>query len=337
MQQPNLPAFASSPRVFSHLDPVETPVEPITSSPSTREPDSDLGLCDHFRHSGWKHDRELIFATMRDLNLSYGRREAFRTCGTGFWIQRHRDDPERFRTVADHCHDRLCVPCGHSRQAVIRQNASRLIPDRPHRFLTLTIRNVGDDLNTMLNHLYTSFRKLRQRSLWKRRVWGGVAFCEITYNAERRTWNPHLHCILDGLYIDRPDLTRAWLAVTGDSFNVKIQLIRTKYAVINYVTKYATKPLPHSVIAGGDALPEAIRALRRRRLLIPFGTWRSFRLLDNPADADWQLYDHSSGIEVRALAGDVLAANVLSMLHTAHPITGEFHVLNDGPAIDDSS
>lgn len=337
MHQVNLPAFAESPTVFSHLDPVETAVDQETLGPPREAPDSDLGLRHNFRHSGWQHDRELVYATMRDLQLSHGRLEAFRTCGSSFWVQQHRTDTDRFRLVADHCHDRLCVPCSGTRQAVIRRNALRFIPDRPHRFLTLTIRSTGQPLNEMLNHLYTSFRKLRQRALWKERVWGGVAFCELTYNVERRTWNPHLHCILDGHYIDRPDLSRAWLAVTGDSFNVNIRLIRTKRNVVNYVTKYATKPLPHSVINGGDSLPEAIHALKRRRLVLTFGTWRHCKLLETPQDEDWKLYDHLSGVELKAREGDRICINILAMKHTADPHSGEFHVIDDGPTFDDSS
>ena len=337
MVESSLPACLRPPPLFSHLDPPETPVEPETIGPPREDLDTDLGLRHNFRHSGWTHDRQLVYAALCDLNVSYARREAFRTCGSSFWVQQHRTDPERFRLVADHCHDRLCIPCAGTRQAVIRRNALRLIPDRPHRFLTLTIRNVGQDLATMLNRLYTSFRKLRQRSIWKTRVFGGVAFCEVTYNAERQTWNPHLHCILDGYYIDRPDLSRAWLAVTGDSFNVNIRLIRTKYAVVNYVTKYATKPLPHSVIVGGASLPEAIEAFKRRRLVLTFGTWRNWKLLETTDDSDWKLYDHLEAVQAAARSGNRVALNILAMKHTADPHTGEFHVIDDGPAIDDSS
>lgn len=337
MSQVNLPFPGMRPWPVTPLDPVETPVEPDPSSTLPGDLDSDLALHDNFRHSGWRPDRAKIWAAFQDLNVSHARREAFRVCGSSFWIQRHRTERDRYRLIVDHCHDRLCVPCGHSRQAVIRRNAHTLVRDHPHRFLTLTIRNVGEDLNTMLNHLYTSFRKLRQRGLWRRRVFGGVAFCELTYNPELDTWNPHLHCILDGYYMDRPDLTQAWLAVTGDSFNVHIRLIRTKRSVVEYVTKYATKPIPHNVIAHPEALREAIHALKRRRLVLTFGTWRHFKFLENPSDKDWELVDHASGIKLRALEGSTWHENILSMMRTADPYSGEFHVHDDGPAIDDSS
>ena len=337
MQRAVLPLWRDHAPPDTHLDPPETPVEAEPSSPSTVDPDGDNALCDNFRHSGWRHARQAIFHAFQELNLPPARSQAFRLCGSSWWVQRHREDRQRYRIVPDHCHDRFCIPCAHSRQRVIRNNAYRLIRDHEHRFLTLTIRNPGQDLNTLLNRLYTAFRKLRQRSIWRNRVYGGAAFCEVTYNAERDSWNPHLHCILDGRYIDRPDLSRAWLAVTGDSFNVHIRLIRTKHAVCDYVTKYATKPLPHNAVSCPAPLREAILAFRRRRLIVTFGTWRHFKLLDNPADADWEQIDHFNGVSFRAASGDEYCRNILSMMHTADPFSGEFYVTDDRPPIDDSS
>jgi len=270
---------------------------------------------------------------MIDARLPPARIHAFANCGTSHWIMRHKDDPDRFKIVPDHCHDRFCVPCGGSRQAVIRRNLHVHLRNQPHRFLTLTIRHHDETLATLLLKLYRGFRRLRQRTLWRERVRGGVAFLELTYAPDRNSWHPHLHCMLDGDYIDLQDLSRAWLAATGDSKSVKIQYIRDPATVTRYITKYATKPLPASVLRHHAALVEAIHALNARRTVITFGSWRNWRLLSDPEDHGWQLFDHINAVRIRAHYDDPLAMNILAMICTADPHTGEFyvHVQSDHP------
>lgn len=323
--QPGFP-FQRSP---THLDLVETPVTPDLPSAFPKDCPPPDPLSTNFRHSGWAPDRRRIYDAMLDLRLPYARRAAFAACGTSHWILRHRDDPEQFKLAADHCHDRFCVPCAASRRATVRRNLTDRLIDEPHRFLTLTIRHASEPLATLLHRLYTGFRRLRGQSLWKNRVDGGVAFLELTYDADRRAWNPHLHCMLEGRYIDLRDLSQAWLAATGDSQNVNIRYIRTPHTAIAYITKYATKPIPGSILRDPTALPEAIRVLTGRRTVITFGRWRSWRLLHETPDKHWEFFDHLNAVRDRATRDDPLCRNIVDMLDTADPVTGEFSVLVD--------
>lgn len=310
----------------THLDPQETPVTPNTAPLIQQTPDPALALSDNFRHSGWQRQRAAIFATMQALYLPWPRLQAFASCGSSAWVMRSTTDPELFRVVPDYCHDRFCVPCGGQRQATIRRNLDVHLGREPHRFLTLTIRHAQEPLETLVHRLYVAFRYLRHRRAWKQRVKGGVAFLEITFNPETRSWNPHLHCMLEGSYFDLQDLSRLWLAATGDSQNVKIKLIRNRPAIINYVTKYATKPLPPSVVSDPDALAEAIQALRSRRMIVTFGTWHRWKLLADPKDEGWTVFAHLNALRLYAIADDVLCENILAMVNSADPRTGEFYV-----------
>lgn len=334
--QPNLPAFQSPSLVTpTHLDAQETAVQPNDAPPSPEAARDADGPVDHFRHSGWKADRQRIYDAMVRTCVSPGRIGSFCRCGTEAWILRNRDDPELFRVVPDHCHDRFCVPCGGQRQAVIRRNLDTKLTDKPHRFLTLTIRSETEPLVVLIRRLYAGFRRLRNRRMWKDRVTGGVAFLEVTYNTARTSWHPHLHAVLEGKYIDLQVLIREWLSCTGDSRSVKIKLIRSKYGTINYITKYATKPLPSAVVGWPAALDEALQVLRSRRTILCFGSWRRWRLLDNPADEGWQLYAHLNTVTLQAELDDPLALNILAMLSTADPASGNFYVHCEAPEPDD--
>jgi hypothetical protein len=328
-------AFALSPEhhppAVTHLDPLETPVDPNPCSTRLGTYDPETDLIDNFRHSGWRTRRAAIKRALHDTNAGVSRIGSFSTCGSDYWILRNRHDPELFKISTAKCHDRLCTPCAVDRQATIRRNIAARILDQPHRFLTLTIRHASEPLENLVNRLMTAFRKLRQRQLWRDRVTGGASFLEITYNPETNQWNPHLHCILEGRYIPRPDLSQLWLAVTGDSQNVHINLIRTRRAAIDYVTKYATKPLPPTVFQRPAALREAVRALSRRRLVVTFGRWRNWRLLANPEDGDWEAFASVDALHIRAGDDDQLASRILAMMITADPQTAQFHVNLDLP------
>ena len=272
---------------------------------------------------------------MVDLRLPHGRVEAFCECGSDFWIMRSTVDRELFRVVPDHCHDRLCVPCGGQRQSIIRRNLARSVPEIPHRFLTLTVRHDQEPLLILLDRLYRAFRLLRHRRFWRDRVQGGVAFLELTYDPQRQSWNPHLHCMLQGGYLELRALSAMWLACTGDSHNVKIKLIRQTRVVIEYITKYATKPLPASIVSDHARLCEAIGALTARRMVITFGSWKRWNLLDDPHDKGWELFAHLAAVKRGWRDDDVLCENILAMLPTANPQTGEFVVHVDGVEPDD--
>ena len=176
---------------------------------------------------------------------------------------------------------------------------------------------------------------LRNRRLWKDRVRGGVAFLEVTFDADKRSWHPHLHCMLDGLYIHRPDLSALWLQCTGDSHNVDIKLIHSKSEVARYITKYITKPLPTSVVSDETALVEAIGVLAKRRMVITFGKWKNWKLLDDPRDEGWELFATLESVRYRASCDDALCDVICSMVDTADPHTGEFVVNLDLPPPDD--
>lgn len=329
---PSLFATAKPPvPASSQLDPVETPVWHDPCSSTVVDPDPLTLLFDTFRHAGWKTRRAAVFNAMWDLPSPDSRRERFRRCGADRWILRNKKDPAVFKVVTAKCHDRFCSPCVVDRQAIIRRNLETRLAAGRYRFLTLTLRHHHQPLRALTNRLYTAFRKLRQTGHWRDRVDGGVSIFELTHDATRHGWHPHLHCILAGRYIDVVILRRSWLSITGDSSGVDISLIRDKPTAIRYVCKYSTKAIPPQIFRDQDVLAEALQSLSKRRLLICFGTWRNYKLLQDPDERGWEAFDSVSALIYRRAHDDELASRILAMVHTADPHTAEFIVDLDLP------
>lgn len=310
----------------AYLDPVETTVERKSVSALLAEPPEPYELVTGFRHSGWSRQRDLIFSAFRKLVLRYNRIEAFRVCGSSNWILRSKSEPELFRLVPDFCHDRFCVPCSRVRQATIRSNLASHLHDGPYRFLTLTIRHGSEPLSVLLRKLYSSFRKLRQRALWRDNVNGGASFLELSYNPETHSWHPHLHCVLEGRYIHRPDLVKLWFSCTGDSTGVYIKMVRQREHVIDYISKYVTKPLSAKAIDEPELLAEAILCLKSKRMLVTFGCWKGWKLTRPTGNDEWEMYCHENALHSLDADYNPEADNVRAMICTADPKTGEFWV-----------
>lgn len=212
---------------------------------------------------------------------------AYLTCGCDAWIMQSRTDPERFALRSDCCHDRWCPACSKSRAMVLRANLEPLLKGKTVRFVTLTLRHDDSTLREKLDRLHGCFDTLRERTLWTTAVDAGVAFIEVKHNPETSRWHPHLHILCVGRYLPQQSLKSEWLAVTGDSHIVDVRLVQDENKVVQYVTKYITKPCPNELYRDHAALSEAVRTLKGRRLVTTFGTWRGHALLKNETLDDW--------------------------------------------------
>lgn len=170
------------------------------------------------------------------------------------------------------CRDRLCPLCADSRGRVVQARVEAAISEMDQtRFLTLTVRSTGEPLAQLLDHVYASFRRMRQHRAWKAHVRGGIAVLEVTRNPKTGHWHPHLHVLIDGTYFDQRAIKAAWLEATGDSDIVDIRAVISRRAAARYVSAYVAKP------ADVEEWPqcgivEYARALHGRRLVIAFGS-----------------------------------------------------------------
>ena len=161
-------------------------------------------------------------------------------------------------------------------------------------FLTLTIPNCeGSDLKSRLDLMNDAWNKMTQRVFFKPVKASFKAF-EITYNREKNTYHPHIHCLLvvgyDYFYSHRSDYvnhdtwTERWREATGLDVNgagIDIRRVRKKKglslaAIVAEVAKYSVKP--SSVVYHGSngvvALPNVLIVIRDatlRKRIYSFG------------------------------------------------------------------
>lgn len=304
------------------LDDIETPENDARELALRRLPPeteyvpaglSGLGiiLSTNFRHSGWQTFRRRVAGAVSRV-YGYGSTlERFCHCGASMWILKNKENPTLFKSVPDNCRSRWCLPCYGARTARLRARLAAGLPDGPIRMVTLTLKASELDLTDCLNRLYTSFKKLRDGDWWKNRVIGGVAFLEFKRGDASGLWHPHFHCLVQGRFLPKEELAHKWLCVTGDSYVVDVRLVRTREQVMGYVTKYCTKSTGLDPSACDDDLIEIIRSLRGRRTVVPFGTWRTLRLLHGESDEEWELVGHVNELRIQADQGDVYAESVL--------------------------
>lgn len=170
-----------------------------------------------------------------------------------------------------YCHNRFCPVCSVHRNLLIRYKLSSFISSCQLRkydsfkFLTLTIKN-QPGLKEMTRELITSFRRLRQRSVWKKHVRGGA--CIIEVKPGKGGWHVHLHIVIESAFIPFQTLLAEWKSVsTGQGVYIK-KLHNSQ--VVSYLTKYLTKE--QYTEAEQNLMTDILRGVR---LFQPFGSWYS--------------------------------------------------------------
>lgn len=172
------------------------------------------------------------------------------------------------------CGDRFCRVCAPRRAFRVR-NRLRWILDntRPKpgymlKMITLSVSN-SHDLEKGVRLLVSSFRRLRQRRIWKDHVSGGATIIEI--KGRPNNWHPHLHVLCYARWINWHQLQPAWASVSG-GLACYIQNIQGDTA-LRYVTKYITKA----------EIPEFLeysvgKVLSKYRLFQRFGEWHGLKV-----------------------------------------------------------
>jgi hypothetical protein len=169
------------------------------------------------------------------------------------------------------CGHRFCPTCARRRAFRIRNRLTWLLNNNQPKtgfilkMITLSTSNC-QDLDRGVRHLVSSFRKLRQRKIWKTHIDGGANIIEV--KGRPGSWHPHLHVICWSRRIDWDDLRKAWTSVSG---GLGCYIINTSSkSACFYVTKYITKPeVPQGT------WEELGKVLVKYRLFQRFGSWHS--------------------------------------------------------------
>lgn len=291
---------------------LETPSHPLRDA----EPDSTVTarrLELDYRHGGTRGRRERIRKGLEDAGVGEGRLLRWDECGRFATVERSLTTAGRLRINCSRCHDRFCPACGSERSRTIANNVVKVLENKPHRLITLTVRHRAEPLEELMTKLEDSFKKLRRSRVWRTSVNGGAAFLEVK---KVNGWHPHLHIIVQGNWMDHKALSEAWLKATGDSSIVDIRFVRDTLKTSSYVAKYASKPLDTSVVLNRTSLVESIHALKGRKLITTFGTWRKVKLTDKESDEVWETVASLKELVEREQMGDHDATEILSALRS---------------------
>lgn len=230
-------------------------------------PPSYQAFATHFIKDEWFAVLE-IYQHLDDVE---GRRRAERLgdCRKIAWFVRN-SETGKVRVSANHCHLRWCPLCGAAKKTLVAHELEHWLPKVAYpKMLTLTLLHSDDALTDQINHLYSSFRKLRKSRLLTKNVPGGVWFFQITYNHKTHTWHPHLHCLVTGKYISRGKISRLWLKITESSKIINIKMVKDFESAAHEVARYVARPGRVSNLAKEQRI-ELFTAMHGRRIC---GTW----------------------------------------------------------------
>lgn len=291
---------------------LETPSHPSQREerPANEEA-RDLEL--DYRHGATRKRRQRIRKGLEQAGVGEGRLIRWDECGRFSTVERSLTTEGRFRINCSRCHDRFCPACGSERSRTIANNVVNVLRNKPHRFITLTVRHTTESLEELMTKLEESFKKVRRSRTWRTSVNGGAAFVEIK---KVNGWHPHLHVIVQGNWMDHKELSKAWLKATGDSSIVDIRFVKDSLKTAHYVAKYASKPLDQSVILNPKNLTEAITTLRGRKLITTFGTWKKEKLTAHESDEVWETVASLEQLVEREQMGDHEATEILDALRS---------------------
>ena len=237
--------------------------------------------------------------------LSASRLQSLKECADALCFLQDAEGERRLKS-ANFCRIRVCPMCNWRRSLKLFSQVSAvtdaILAEKKVRFIfvTLTIQNVrGDELRNTIDRLNKAFTYITAKSRTfaaaqklKENLLGYMKAEEITYNAERDDFHPHIHAILevrptyfsgDG-YIKQKDWTALWRAALGVDYDPLVDVRNIKGGTAKAVAEVAKYPVKMDGILkikdkekAAKALVELYSAIFRRRLVTFGGDFKEYR------------------------------------------------------------
>lgn len=251
-------------------------------------------------------------------------RRRLSSCGTDAWVQCS-PSTHRWRVRSNHCGSRVCPRCRFNWSRRVREQLEarlqRIATGRAS-LLTLTIKSSNAPLQLQIANLYNAFRRLRSKPLWRKNVSGWFCVLEITWNADRRQWHPHLHLVLDAGFMHQHALSKLWLTATRGSRIIDIRRIKETSRTAKYLTSYLTKANGLNDTTELQTLAELYATYQKARLYRAGGTLKTTAEIDDEPDDyphDWKnVYSLLEFLQLLD-AGSPDALEINDLLHSRKP------------------
>ena len=189
---------------------------------------------------------------------------------------------------ADFCRERICQVCAWRRQAkFVSQTLPILeVMQKDYRFIfvTLTIKNVKyNKLRNAVDVLMKGYDRFLKRKKIKESFKGVIRSLELTYNAIKDEFHPHLHllCAVDKDYYNNPkkyitqdELSCTWQEVCNRNYKpiCHIESVENNERACIETIKYSLKPSKYN-----EALRAFLYILKGRRLVSFSGKFAKLR------------------------------------------------------------
>ena len=304
--------------LLTSLDPDRIAVE----NPESRASEPDW----RFRFSAGL--RRILLDNVWSLGLTDQQRARFIACGSQAWVQ-YSPSADRYRVRSNACNLRWCPACRKAAGGHVKTWIKQLLDEKPvhgWKLITLTLKHSNEPLADQLKTLRSAFRRLRQRAFWKKAAVGGLYVFELTVNPDNGTWHPHVHVLLDSLYIPQKLLSSQWLSASRSSRIVDIRAVHRVDTAADYITKYLTKSPPRLITEQTTRMSEYIEALHGTRLVSRFGACTTYEPPPpvNQAVRDWEPVKTLAALLTEASAGNLSSRRILTLLGdkshaTLHP------------------
>lgn len=200
--------------------------------------------------------------------ISPARLKSLEDCAS--WLRyAQRDDGTRKLEKANFCRLRICPMCGWRRSLKLFLQVSAItdaiLADKKARFIfvTLTIENVaGDKLKETIKQMNEGFKRLTGKGngglvtskVFRDNLLGYMKAIEVTYNARRNSFHPHIHCIFEVRpsyfgatgYINHAGWRKMWQSVMGLDYEPQVNVKAIKNTTAKAVAEVAKYPVKTS-------------------------------------------------------------------------------------------
>ena len=248
---------------------------------------------------------ERLFGEKDGYLLTESRMQSLKECAESLWFLEDEKKKRRLHR-ANFCRVRLCPMCNWRRSLKLFSQVSAItdaiLAEKKARFIfvTLTVQNVqGDALRETIDHLNKAFKYITDKhqtfapaKKLKKNLLGYMKAEEITYNAERDDFHPHIHAILEvrpsyfkgNEYIKQKDWTKLWRSALGVDYDPIVDVRNIKGGTPKAVAEVAKYPVKmHDILKVADkekaarALRKLYQAIFKRRLVTFGGDFREYR------------------------------------------------------------
>ena len=253
-----------------------------------------IGLIELFHLGEKKHGHLLSESRMKDLE----------ECADELLFLQDAEGNRRLKQ-GNFCRIRVCPMCNWRRSLKLFSQVSAvtdaILAEKKARFIfvTLTVQNVRGDvlrdtidrLNKAFSYITANSRTFAPAKKLKENLLGYMKAEEITYNADRDDFHPHIHAILEvrpsyfkNGYIKQKDWIAMWRAALGVDYDPLVDVRNIKGGTAKAVAEVAKYPVKMDgilKIADKDKAAKALTwlysATFKRRLVTFGGDFREYR------------------------------------------------------------